>query len=233
MTDAHQRAPGTRKLARSAIVGVATARAGAAQLRRRLSRDPSPQARAEHEAKIGRIVFAALSQMRGTALKAAQVLSLDAELLPAGVRAELAKSTHRVTPLNRALVGRVFRAAFGCEPEALFRTFTHPAFAAASLGQVHRAVMDDGAEVAVKVQYPGIAATIDSDIGLLRAALGRIGLGLMPMPDPPIVARVLDEIERQLHEEVDYLLEAGRQRAFSALARPDDIVLPNSSNRGR
>ena len=222
------RAPRTGRLARSAIAGVATARVGAAQARRRWASSDTPEAAAEHEARIGRILFTAMSRMRGTALKAAQVLSLDATFLPPGVRAELAKATHRVAPLNRALVGRAFRDAFGREPEALFATFEHPAFAAASLGQVHRATLADGTPLAVKVQYPGIAATIDSDLRLLRSALGNIGSGLPALPDPRIVERVLAEIERQLHEEVDYRHEAEQQRRFRARARHPDIVIPKA-----
>lgn len=217
MNPPSNRAPRTGRLARSAIAGVATARVGAAQFRLRLSGDGSAQSAAAHEAKIGAILFAAFTQMRGTALKAAQVLSFDNALLPAGVRAELAQATHRVTPLNRALVGRVFRASFGCEPEVLFLRFEPTAFAAASLGQVHRATLRDGTNVAVKVQYPGIAATIDTDMRLLRGALGSIGSSLMPLPDPGVVARALDEIERQLRNEVDYLLEAEQQVWFKAL----------------
>ena len=109
----------------------------------------------EHEAEIGKLLFKGLSQMRGTALKASQLLSLEADLIPEGIRQELAKSCHQVPPLNRSLIRKVFMSEFQQEPHTLFEFFNSSAFAAASLGQVHAAVFE-GDEVAVKVQYPGI-----------------------------------------------------------------------------
>ena len=75
-------------------------------------------------------------------------------LLPEGVRRELARAQHQALPLNRALVGRVFRQAFGQEPGRCSRSSSPPPFAAASLGQVHRARLPGEGLVAVKVQYP-------------------------------------------------------------------------------
>ncbi|HEX7636901.1 MAG TPA: AarF/ABC1/UbiB kinase family protein [Burkholderiaceae bacterium] len=230
MTGPQDRAPRTGRLARTVIAGVASTRVGLATLRHRLRADGegpgATAAREAHEAEIGRILMGAMGQLRGTALKAAQVLSLDADFLPAGVRAELARATHQAPPLNRALVGRVFRRAFGCEPEALFRHFEPTAFAAASLGQVHRAVLHDGRAVAVKVQYPGIDATLETDLGLLRGTLQMLGQRLLALPDPAIVERLLGEIRRQLLEEVDYEHEADAQRWFAAHPLHPDIVVP-------
>lgn len=230
---AGSRAPRTGRLARTAIAGLATTRVGLATLRHRLRNGgadhDSPAAtaaRQAHEAEVGRILMGAMGQLRGTALKAAQVLSLDADFLPAGVRAELARATHQAPPLNRALVGKVFRQAFGCEPEALFRHFEPTAFAAASLGQVHRAVLHDGRAVAVKVQYPGIDATLDTDLGLLRGTLQTLGRNLVTLPDPDVVDRLLGEIRRQLLEEVDYVHEAEAQTWFAAHPLHADIVVP-------
>lgn len=227
------RPPRTGKLARTAIAGLASTRVGLATLRHRLRSDgaaggspAATAARQTHEAEIGRILMGAMGQLRGTALKAAQVLSLDAEFLPAGVRAELARATHQAPALNRALVGKVFRQAFGCEPEALFSHFEPTAFAAASLGQVHRAVLHDGRTVAVKLQYPGIAATLETDLSLLRGTLNTLGQRLLALPRPEVVERMLDEIRRQLLEEVDYVHEAEAQRWFAAHALHDDIVVP-------
>lgn len=227
------RPPRTGKLARTAIAGLASTRVGLATLRHRLrgagaSADTAAAnaARQAHEAEIGRILIGAMGQLRGTALKAAQVLSMDADFLPAGVRAELARATHRAPALNRALVGKVFRQAFGCEPEALFSHFEPTAFAAASLGQVHRAVLHDGRAVAVKVQYPGIDATLDTDLTLLRGTLNSLGQRLLSLPDPAVVDRILAEIHRQLREEVDYAHEAEAQRWFAAHPLHADIVVP-------
>ena len=220
-------APRTSRLARGAITGVAAARIGAARLGQRL-RTPSPQAQAEHEAAVGRILFGALGQLRGTALKVSQLLSMHPTLLPEGVRRELARAQHQALPLNRALVGRVFRQAFGQEPEALFAQFEPTAFAAASLGQVHRAQLPGEGLVAVKVQYPGIAATIASDMQLARAALRALAHTDLPLPADPVMDSVMDEIEATLLREVDYLQEAEQLQWFAehaalpgvAMARP-------------
>ncbi|MBV7542972.1 AarF/ABC1/UbiB kinase family protein [Acidovorax sp. sic0104] len=199
--------PRTSRLARGAISGVAVARIGLARIGHSV-RTPSEQAQADHEAALGRILFGALAQLRGTALKVSQMLSMHPSLLPEGIRRELARGQHQALPLNRALVGRVFRQAFGHEPEALFSRFEPTAFAAASLGQVHRAELAGHGTVAVKVQYPGIASTIASDMQLMRAALKALAHTGMPLPSAAIVDSVMDEIEATLLREVDYLQEA-------------------------
>ena len=222
-------APRTGALARGAITGLAATRIGMAHMGHRLRTGSAPQdgeRQARHEAELGRILFQALGQLRGTALKVSQLLSMDTTLLPEGVRRELARACHQALPLNRALVGRVFRQSFGQEPEALFAQFEPQAFAAASLGQVHRARLDGHGAVAVKVQYPGIAATIASDMRLLRAALKALGQGVLPLPEPPVVERVLQEIEATLHREVDYLHEAQQLAWFADHATLPGVVIP-------
>jgi len=84
-----------------------------------------------------RLLFDTLSKLRGTALKVAQMLCMEAELLPEAYRRELEKSCHRVPPLNRVLVRKALIEEFGQPPEVLFAEFDAEAFAAASLGQVH------------------------------------------------------------------------------------------------
>lgn len=216
--------PRTSRIARGAITGLAAARIGVAQLGHR-ARTPSAQAQADHEAALGRILFGALGQLRGSALKVSQLLSMHPDLLPGGVRQELARAHHQAPPLNRALVGRVFRQAFGQEPEALFDHFEPTAFAAASLGQVHRAQLAGHGTVAVKVQYPGIAATITSDMQLMRTALRALAHTGMPMPADVVVASVMDEIEATLLREVDYLQEAEQLQWFARHAARPGVVL--------
>jgi predicted unusual protein kinase regulating ubiquinone biosynthesis (AarF/ABC1/UbiB family) len=232
MDPTHARPPRTSRLGRSLVVGKAAVQVGAqvgvGVLRRQLrpagsdpQRDQAHAAAQEaaQEAELGRLLFAAMNQLRGTALKLAQVLSMDPGFLPEGVRRQLARATHQATPLNRALVGRVFRQAFGREPEALFARFEPVACAAASLGQVHRAWLPDGTALAVKLQYPGIAASIDSDLALLRAAMQRIGLERLGLPDAALLDQALEAVRRQLAEEVDYRHEAARQADFAARLR--------------
>jgi len=221
-------APRTGALARGAITGLAATRIGMAHLGHRLGSGGAPDAerQAQHETELGRILFQTLGQLRGTALKVSQLLSMDTTLLPEGVRRELARACHQALPLNRALVGRVFRQSFGQEPEALFAQFEPQAFAAASLGQVHRARLDGHGTVAVKVQYPGIAATIGSDMRLLRAALKALGQGALALPEPPVVERVLQELEATLHREVDYLHEARQLAWFADHATLPGVAIP-------
>ena len=216
--------PRTSRIARGAITGLAAARIGVAQLGHR-ARTPSAQAQADHEAALGRILFAALSQLRGSALKVSQLLSMHPDLLPEGVRRELARAQHQAMPLNRALVGRVFRQAFGREPEALFDHFEPAAFAAASLGQVHRAQLAGHGTVAVKVQYPGIATTINSDMQLMRGALRALAHTSMPLPADTVVQSVMNEIEATLLREVDYLQEAEQLQWFAHHAALPGVVL--------
>lgn len=224
MAKAKAEAPCTGKLARSAITGLAAARIGMAELSHR-TRKRSAQAQAEHEAALGRILFGALGQLRGSALKVSQLLSMHPQLLPEGVRRELARAHHQAPPLNRALVGRVFRQAFGQEPEALFDHFEPTAFAAASLGQVHRAQLAGHGTVAVKVQYPGIAATIASDMQLMRAALRALAHTDLPLPTDTVMDGVMAEIEATLLREVDYLQEAEQLQWFAQHAAQPGVVM--------
>ncbi len=217
------RAPRTGRLARTAMAGLASARVGALTVRHRWQADASDQAALEIE--IGRVLLGVMSQMRGTALKAAQLLSMESCFLPEGVKAQLARASHQAVPLNRALIGKVFRQAFGREPEEIYQHFEPTAFAAASLGQVHRARLQDGRWVAVKIQYPGMSATIETDIALLRTALRHVGKGLLKLPNPEVVESTLAEIRRQLLEEVDYTLEAERQQHFAAALQDTRLVV--------
>ncbi|MCV2370628.1 ABC1 kinase family protein [Roseateles oligotrophus] len=228
------KAPRTGRLARGAIAGLAVARAGAAHLSHRAqalarSDDRVEQAQIAHQAKLGRILFAALNQLKGTALKASQLLSLELGLLPEGLREELAKAHYQVTPLNRALVIKLLRQEFGQGPDELFAQFEPGAFAAASLGQVHGATLKSGEAVAVKLQYPGMAASIGSDMAMLRTLLQTLGRGSDSLPKADIVERVLADIEAKLAEELDYLHEAEQMLWFrQAFAGRPSLVVPQT-----
>ena len=151
-------APRSGRLARGAIAGTAAVKLGMAALALNaqvlvLSDEATAQARAAHEARLGRILFGALNQLKGIALKASQLLSLELGLLPEGMRIELARAHYQVTPLNRALVIKLMRQEFGAAPEDLFASFEPQAFAAASLGQVHAATLHSGDAVAVTSRH--------------------------------------------------------------------------------
>ena len=229
-------APPTSALKRSAITGIALAHAGVSHLGHKAKqslRSPEKKALAqeEHDAELGRILFKALNQLKGCALKVSQILSMEAEFLPPAARRELAQACYQVTPLNRALVLKQFQQEFNSLPQDLFAHFQSSSFAAASLGQVHRARSKTGQELAVKIQYPGIASAIQSDMRLLRQILRAYSLGRDNLPSPAVMDRVLGEIEAKLNEELDYEHEAQQidwfhqqVRASQSLAK--HIVIP-------
>ncbi|KKJ76410.1 hypothetical protein WH95_13065 [Kiloniella litopenaei] len=224
----------TRKLHRSATIGLTATKVGLRHLghvgKKKLSPKSSSHeqedARIKHEEDIGKTLFKALNQLKGTALKASQILSMEADILPEGIRRELSRACYKATPLNRALVDKVFRDQFGKSPGTIFETFDPKAFAAASLGQVHKAKLASGQDVAVKVQYPGIAASIKSDMKMLGGLLTVFSASTDLMPDKNIIDTVLDEITIQLHREVDYFQEAESLKWFRDKIKNDHIIVP-------
>ena len=224
--------PSTGRLSRGAIAGMAVARAGLAHLGHKaqsfVTRDAEQQAlaRTAHEAELGRILFAALNQLKGTALKASQLLSMELGFLPDGMRQELARAHYQVTPLNRALVVKVMRQEFGQDPHTLFQNFESQAFAAASLGQVHAAMLANGDPVAIKLQYPGMAASIGSDMRMLRTLLQTLSGHSDALPKASIIERVMQDVEVKLAEELDYLHEAQALQWFGQHLRLPGLVIP-------
>jgi predicted unusual protein kinase regulating ubiquinone biosynthesis (AarF/ABC1/UbiB family) len=165
------------------------------------------------------ILFQGLSLLKGTALKIAQQLSFEIDVFPEEVRNELEKSYHQVPPLNRALVRRVVTNALGQPPEQIFASFEPKAFAAASLGQVHRAQTQGGRHLAIKIQYPGIDRTISGDIRLVKNLL-------RPSPDFRLYRSALDEIEARLLEEIDYQKEAQHLAFFKNNLNISTVMIP-------
>jgi predicted unusual protein kinase regulating ubiquinone biosynthesis (AarF/ABC1/UbiB family) len=182
---------------------------------------PAGRTRAKERAALdgAQTLFQGLSLLRGTALKMAQQLSLEMDLLPEAACQELAKAYHQVPPINRALVRKVVQDGLGRTPEQAFAQFDPEAFAAASLGQVHRAVDAEGRILAVKLQYPGIAKTIQGDLALVRHLLG-------PVIESEHLLPVLAEICARLHEEVDYLQEADNLCFFARNLVMEGIHIP-------
>lgn len=165
-------------------------------------------------------LFQGLSLLKGTALKLAQQLSLETDLLPEAAVKELVKSYHQVPPINRALVRKAIIDGLGQPPEKIFSNFDLTAFAAASLGQVHSAESQTNHPLAVKIQYPGIAATIDSDMALLRQVL-------RPVIQSDQLVPLLTEVTDRLHEEIDYQKEAERLVYFGSHLKIDGVRVPD------
>lgn len=166
-----------------------------------------------------------LSRLRGAAMKLGQMISLDAgDMLPAELGAILARlrdGAHRMPP---AQLNRVLAEQWGADWRGRFASFEPTAIAAASIGQVHRAVQHDGRVVAVKVQYPGVADSIDADVDNVATLLRMSGL----LPDSLDVRPLLTEAKRQLRDEADYCREAEQMRRYSDLLTGDEaFVVPS------
>ena len=172
-------------------------------------------------------LFRVLGELKGGAMKLGQALSIFEAALPPELagpyRATLTKLQESAPPLPAATVHRVLAADLGDDWRASFSSFDDTPAAAASIGQVHKAVWGDGRAVAVKIQYPGAGKALLSDFTQL-ARMGRLFGVLMPGLD---VKPMLDELRDRVAEELDYHLEAAAQRAFAAAYDGDpDIYVP-------
>jgi predicted unusual protein kinase regulating ubiquinone biosynthesis (AarF/ABC1/UbiB family) len=153
-----------------------------------------------------------LSEMRGAAMKVGQLLSMESgELIPpilSEVLSRLRESAHTM-PLGE--VAQVLNGAWGDEWDRNFKKFSFTPLSAASIGQVHEAILRDGSRLAIKIQYPGIRRSIDSDVDNVGTLLRMLSL----VPKEVDFAPLLKEAKRQLHAEADYRQEARFIRRFA------------------
>jgi predicted unusual protein kinase regulating ubiquinone biosynthesis (AarF/ABC1/UbiB family) len=165
-----------------------------------------------------------LAHMRGAAMKVGQLLSMDAgDLLPPEIGAILARLRADATPMPMSQVVSVLEANWGEGWRRHFTQFSFTPVAAASIGQVHFGVTSDGRRVAVKIQYPGVRQSIDSDIDNVAGLLRMSGL----IPKTVDFGPLLLQAKAQLHEEADYLHEAAALRRYrELLADSPDYALP-------
>ena len=172
---------------------------------------------------IGRLTER-LSHLRGAAMKMGQMLSMDAgDALPPELSEILAKLRDNADFMPPRQLDRVLAEEWGSEWRKNFRRFEPRPIAAASIGQVHRALTRDGRTLAIKVQYPGVAQSIDSDVDNVATLLRVTGL----LPKELDIAPLLAAAKEQLHEEADYRRE-GRmmQRYGELLAGHEAFVVP-------
>jgi predicted unusual protein kinase regulating ubiquinone biosynthesis (AarF/ABC1/UbiB family) len=134
-----------------------------------LNRDERAESRKSFQTKAARRIRQELESLKGPVMKLGQMLSMQSHLMPEEVLGELANLQMRAPAMHGSLARAQFRASFGKFPEEVFREFSTEPFAAASLGQVHRAVTHHGEIVAVKIQYPAIRSAIEDDFKLLRS----------------------------------------------------------------
>jgi hypothetical protein len=194
---------------------------------RRLGGRPAEVVATEVQQRTAEQVFRVLGELKGGAMKLGQALSVFEAALPDEVagpyRAALTKLQEAAPPLPAATIHKVLAAELGADWRTLFASFDDGPAAAASIGQVHRAVWSDGRPVAVKVQYPGAGPALLSDLTQLGRAARLFGV-LAPGLD---VKPLIEELRARVAEELDYRLEAHWQRAFAEAYHGDpDIAVP-------
>ncbi len=222
-----RRAPRTSPLGRLFELGGLAVKAGASTVATHVSTllGPAPAREARRTAELvrnARRVVETLGEMKGAAMKVGQMLSLQDAFLPPEVAAVLRTLQAETPSLPLEMVEEQLASELG-DPLQLFASFEAEAFAAASIGQVHRAVLRDGRRVAVKIQYPGIDRIVEADLGNLRRVLKSVVALVSKVDFEPI----WKELRARLREELDYMHEAERMRRMAALhARVPEIVVP-------
>ncbi|MFL5837116.1 MAG: ABC1 kinase family protein [Solirubrobacteraceae bacterium] len=215
----------TGRLARTARVGgLVTGQglrwAGMRTANRMRSPERAAAAQSERTAALVQQLVDRLGQMRGAAMKVGQMISMvDLDGLPEDeqdeLRRRLAALRDDVPPVPFADLEKLMRQEFGGPMQRVFSDFDERAFAAASIGQVHRATTVEGDDVAVKIQYPGVAEAVETD---LRNAM--LLLPLVKRIAPGLDAKALaSEMRERIGEELDYELEAQNQRRIERLTR--------------
>ncbi len=216
---------GASALGRNARLGVVGARSAgryAAHRARRTFADAERREAldTEFQMRTAEDVAAALGDMKGALMKIGQMASYLDQGLPEPVREALAQLRSDAPPMAPELAAQVIREQLGADPDDLFAEWDPVPIASASIGQVHRALTKDDRAVAVKVQYPGVAAAIRSDMAsgtVLFHGLGAAFPGLDPGP-------IIQEIKARITEELDYALEARNQALFSAAYRGHPFI---------
>jgi predicted unusual protein kinase regulating ubiquinone biosynthesis (AarF/ABC1/UbiB family) len=157
-----------------------------------------------------------LGNMKGAIMKAGQMFSFIAEGLPPEAQAALATLQADVPPMAPSLAEKVVREELGKHPEQIFLDWNPAPVAAASIGQVHKAVLRDGREVAVKVQYPGVDKAIKGDLDNAEMLYGMFSSFAMRNMD---VTAIVDELRARMGDELDYRLEAKHQAEIAEIYR--------------
>lgn len=177
--------------------------------------------REELHADNAKDIYNSLSELKGGALKVAQMLSMDKSLLPTAYQQKFAMAQYSAPPLSYPLVVKTFQKYFGKSPDKLFDSFTHKAANAASMGQVHQATLGNK-KLAVKIQYPGVADSVKSDLAMVKP----IALTMFNL-NPVEYDEFIQEVEMRMMEETDYVLELKRSIELSEKSRHiKNIVFP-------
>ena len=162
-------------------------------------------------------IYDGLKSLKGSALKVAQMLSMEKNILPKAYVEKFSLSQFSVPPLSAALVRKTFKKYLDKYPEEIYDTFATQSINAASIGQVHQATKD-GKKLAVKIQYPGVADSISSDLALVKPIASRM-FNLKGKDKE----KYFKEVEDKLLEETDYILEVKQSQEITAKCS----VIPN------
>jgi predicted unusual protein kinase regulating ubiquinone biosynthesis (AarF/ABC1/UbiB family) len=166
-------------------------------------------------------------ELRGAFMKLVQMLSMRDDMLPPEALHVLSVVQSSVPPMDYALIRKQIMRELGASPEELFASFEEEAFAAASLGQVHKASLKSGEVVVVKVQYPGVEETVGQDLQNIKALLHTFTLiGRDVMRQKIDQSDVYRELEERLQEELDYVNEARNIQRFQRMFRDDEVIIP-------
>ncbi len=210
----------TSRILRSASPIRLGASAGARWLTARVGPGDREQRKEQAMLRTAEDVTRTLGEMKGAVMKLGQVLSLMTGVVPDEMTGSLSTLHASAPPMAYNLVEQVFREEFGRPPQQLFDRFEREPFAAASIGQVHRARLKSGEAVAIKVQYPGVGDAI-------RADLANVGvlLGLASMFAPGMnVATIVRDLKDGIINELDYCREATYQQRFAEIYRDHPFI---------
>jgi len=166
-------------------------------------------------------IYDGLKELKGSALKLAQMLSMEKNLMPQAYVEQFSLAQFSVPPLSGALVKKTIRKYLGSDPDEIFESFSLDSENAASIGQVHRATKE-GKKLAVKIQYPGVASSIRSDLAIVKP----IALKMFNLKGKD-TDRYFEEVENKLLEETDYLQELQSSQQISEAAQDiPNLIFP-------
>ena len=192
------------------------------------SADKQQQALLDTHVRNAMRIVESSKELKGAFMKLVQMLSMRDDILPAEALSVLSVVQSQVPPMAYPEIRAQVKRELGKYPEQLFASFDPDAFAAASLGQVHRAALKSGEDVVVKVQYPGVDETVQQDLRNIKAllqVLTRVGRDVMRQDIDH--GEVYQELEERLHEELDYVNEAKNIALFQRMFRDDpDVLIP-------
>ncbi|MFZ0157738.1 MAG: AarF/ABC1/UbiB kinase family protein [Kineosporiaceae bacterium] len=221
MTDLPRRA--VTRTAKLASLPLGLAGRTAVGLGKRVGGRPAEVVAAEIQARTAEQLFKVLGELKGGAMKFGQALSVFEAAMPEELagpyRATLTRLQDAAPPMPAATVHKVLATELGPRWRREFREFDDSPAAAASIGQVHRAIWKDGREVAVKVQYPGARDALLSDLTQI-SRVGRMAAGWIPGLE---IKPILAELRARISEELDYTLEAQSQQQFATAFDGDEV----------